>query len=158
MKNQELFDRTVGILVTAYVNNNLHAFNCAACAVGNLVAGNMGYKTLPDEFGYKDLNGQKVDAYWQECITGIDRIETDLSYYRGIVKKQIDCTGYSVLEVANIEFVFMKAFHGVSGKDETAIFNGLMNVVDYLMQIHEATTEEITQAKSLFKKELAEAG
>lgn len=41
MKNQQLFDKTVSVLVNAYFNGYLNPVDCAACAVGNLVAGGL---------------------------------------------------------------------------------------------------------------------
>jgi len=143
MKNQELFDRTVGILVKAYFDNTLQ-HDCRACAVGNLICSANSINPLSD-----------WDYRWNEVFvtTVLSGQGIHMQCYNGEAKRQIDSTGYSVLELASIELAFE-----TGDKRRTNMFNGLMSVVDCLMQIHEATTEEITQAKSLFKKELAEVG
>lgn len=63
MKNKELFDKTIGILVNAYLNDTLENANCHACAVGNLVATNCGYEMIQSENGCMwQKNGDMVNA------------------------------------------------------------------------------------------------
>ena len=170
MKNQELFDRTVGILVKAYLNNTLTPMHPCGCAVGNLVAANCGFKmSLNDknEPQWDTPNGKVTDPYWNNLVhnTGSfyegSEFSTELAKQkREIALSDLRGTGYSEKQTFKIEMAFEGYGEFAYNKDsrDSRVFNGLMRVVDYLMEIHEATTEEITQAKSLFKKELAEVG
>lgn len=131
MKNQEQFNRTISTCVKAYQNDTLRHWNCAACAVGNLIAASIGSFT----------------PMWQYVfISGT----FNLNAYTGEAKRQIDSTGYTVQELAKIEHAFETASFGQSTEDW--IFNGLMAVVDVLMEIHEASQEEVQEAKLLFSK------
>jgi len=160
MKNQELFDRTVGILVKAYQNDTLHHSNCYACAVGNLVCANMGMGYEKDKSGVVNIKWSGYDriASWVNVFCTISNDEQDINpfSYLGRAKEEIDATGYSWEDLAKIEYAFETAPFGNS--DDDFMFNGLMKVVDILMEIHEANKAEITAAKSLFKKELTEVG
>ena len=157
MKNQELFDRTVGILVKAYFNNTLERENCYACAVGNIVAENMGWDIVktPRNHQYSScLNHVIADMPYHKtlviCLSGLCFGDRELTQFQ---LEQLKSTGYSYHELSGIE----RAFEN-SSKEGDKVYNGLMSVVDYLMTIHKASKIEITQAKSLFKKELAEVG
>lgn len=161
MKNQELFDRTVGILVKAYFNNTLEHGDCCACAVGNLVCANMynGDVRAWDNDYYGYFNENWSDVFMTTNCNQNVKVEK----LHGRAYEQIKSTGYDFMELAKIEFAFetVKIPVGEFGEEENSdehIFNGLMAVVEVLSEIHEATNEEITQAKSLFKKELAEVG
>lgn len=156
MKNPELFHKTIGILVNAYINDTLEYTDCRACAVGNLVAANNGL-ILKKENGVIVPSSDFNNGIWFYPISagsGHDYILK--TYINTKVLEQIKTTGYSLEEVADLEQAF---FVGVGGNDYNSTdkehFNGLMSVCDALMQIHEATTEEIKEAKSLFVKELA---
>ena len=156
MKNPELFHKTISILVKAYQKGTLIHGSCHACAVGNLVAhctnreviivdpdfkeAAWSYGGLPrwnSVFMTSSLAGQNIREY----------------YYEGEAKREIDSTGYSLYELAKIE----KAFESVEVEIEQENsdqhqFDGLMSVVDALMEIHEATKEEAEEAKLLFVK------
>jgi hypothetical protein len=162
MKNKELYDKTVDILVQAYFNDALESWDCTACAVGNIVAANMGYRRK-DGFVRKwiDKNGQEVDVAWSEVHT-ISFGETAMfeGCYKGLAKQQIDSTGYSFKETALIESAFEKGYgsredngHNINPKK---MFNGLMAVIDVLDQIHKNTDGEATnKTKQRFQKQLA---
>lgn len=64
---------------------------------------------------------------------------------------EIASTGYLPTETVLIERSFEK-YKNIPLSNDDRMFNGLMAVCDTLMQIHEATTEEITEAKQLFVK------
>ena len=141
MKNKELFTKTVNILVDAYFKNTLQHGNCAACAVGNIIACNMGIKfrisTVCD--GFYTWDGLKVS--WNKVFV------TPFNY-EGEAKEQIDSTGYTWQELAKVEFAFETAYVGKSEDDY--MFNGLMAVVDVLIEIHEGNETEKVTAKELF--------
>jgi hypothetical protein len=138
MKNQELFDRTVGILVKAYLNETLVHQDSCGCAVGNLV-----YQHRDKSNFGVIKKGFDVHAPWFKVAK---RFNKD---FEGL--QQIKSTGYTISEINNIEISFERGGNVVNDKDG---FKGLMSVVDYLAEIHEADTEETANAKSLFTKEL----
>lgn len=146
MKNQELFNRSISILVKAYLDGTLTKGNCAACAVGNLVAGNMGIKvttkasTLP--LAYWD--GGKKTPYWNFVFmtsAGEQTICAEMLKDRDI-KSQIDATGYPWEDLARIEYAFETAPGGM--------FGGLMAAVEILCEIHEASETTKQETKALF--------
>lgn len=142
MKKQELFDRTIGILVKAYFDGYLEAADCAACAVGNLVSANCGYKVICIN-QYMNSDGEYISPEWTKirkyCFDPIPMPDR----YVDEAKKQVDSTGYSIQQLINIEQVFMNASFGNN-------FLKLMAVVDYLIIIHEANDVEVLEAKELF--------
>lgn len=154
MKNKELFNRTISILVNAYHNNTLQHGYCSACAVGNLVAA--GINTEAKKSGTEFQNG--VLAVWDRVFMTTDRGQYfEIDKYEGEAKEQIDSTGYSVEDLAKIEYAFenvpMPAHCTLyTGDDDEWMFSGLMAVVDALMLIHEADNSEIEEAKLLFVK------
>lgn len=145
MKNQEQFDRTVQILVGAYLNNTLMHRNCHACAVGNLIAANLG---IPYS---KDLKWIGREVAWKEVFVTFRYQIAQLKRpwaYCGEAKVQIDATGYTWQELAKMEYAFERAPMGHS-RDEH-MFNGLMAVVDVLAQIHELEENAKTATRELF--------
>lgn len=167
MIREELYHKTVGILVAAYFNDTLIHGSCYACAVGNLVAANMGlgYKRSGHQSIFKKLiwvDGSNELPYpgdnpgakgWGSVLsTNFGKDQTiDLDDYRGLAKEQIDSTGYSVYELAQIENAFENASQ--CGSDEDRMFNGLISVVEALDQIHENTDAQVKEeSKKRFVK------
>lgn len=151
MKNPELFNKTVAILVKAYQQETLQHQFCSCCAVGNLIGANMGLTPLVNSNEF----AEGVIAKWDNAI---HLGEVNESGYCGIAKEQIDATGYTIFQLADIERAFETSrnnFNGdrsYSANNTDLQFHSLMAVVDCLMQIHEATLEEATEAKQLFVK------
>lgn len=150
MKNKELFDRTVKILVSAYLNNSLVHRNCHACAVGNMIAANL---NIPYDQNLKWIGRQVA---WKEVFVTfryqIAQIKRPWAY-TGEAKEQIDATGYCWQELAKIEYAFERAPMGKSREEH--VFNSLMAVVEVLCQIHEMEETTKTTAKQLFAQALA---
>lgn len=147
MKNQELFDKTVSILVKAYQNETLTHTDACGCAVGNLVASSLNFKISDNAWwNGKDM----IIPSWQEvfCSCGLKHQDIDLDYYDGDAKREIDSTGYTWQELAKIE----KAFESVNVNFDVDGYKGLMKVIDALMLIHEANETEVKEAKELFVK------
>lgn len=138
MKNKELFDRTIAILVKAYQNDTLRHGSCAACAVGNLIAGNTGIniKTYNNDADWETDTYRSSDWYTVLMFGKTPTID---------VENQITSTGYSISDLLRIE----NAFESVGFNDDR-MFSGLMSVCDTLMEIHEAGEVEIQEAKSMF--------
>lgn len=147
MKNKNLYEKTIKILVNAYLNDTLVKGHCSACAVGNIVAGNMGLSVVRC-VGYSSWiskDGKNEIPYWDEVfMTTSEGQRVNLDEYEGDAKAQIDSTGYSVAELALIEETFE-----TNGDD---MFTGLMAVVDVLGVIHEVNQEETIESKNLFVK------
>ncbi len=147
MKNKELFDNTVKILVNAYLDNSLVQGNCHACAVGNIIAASMRIKYD------KNLKwiGQQV-AWPQVFVTVSFEIAQVKRPWNntGPAKEQISSTGYTWQELAQIEYAFERARW--AKLQEERMFNGLMAVIEVLSQIHEM--DEITKeaTRELFVK------
>ena len=147
MKNQELFDRTIGILVKAYQNDTLfHGTGCA-CAIGNLIAHGMGYKFTGNIFEINSIDWDSDADY--DWLT-VHKFGKMLNYPTQAGIKQLESTGYTIKQTCCIE----DAFESVDKKDYDG-YLGLISIVDALMEIHEATSEEANSAKQLFVKELA---
>lgn len=148
MKNKALFDKTVKILVNAYLNNSLVHGNCHACAVGNMVAAHLGIQY--DE-----------DLKWIGRPVGWSQVFVTLSYkiaqvkrpwaYTGEARIQIDATGYTWQELARLEYAFERAPWGKT--KEERMFNGLMALVEVLSQLHEMDEKTKMATKALFLKE-----
>lgn len=161
MINETLYNKTVNILVDAYFNDTLEHGNQCGCAVGNMVAANMGIvikKEVPsEEDGYEGIISYWFDKYsqWKDAswYAFIKRDREDYScfeYDHSLAKKQIRSTGYSYYELAKIE----KAFESAIGKSiEDRRFNGLMAVVEILDEIHENKNPEVsTASKKRFER------
>lgn len=142
MKNESLFHKTVNILVQAYLNDTLVPSMCSACAVGNLVAANCGYKIDMDMPLYKGF----VRPMWQKLVWSNKEHEvTDETYY------QIQSTGYSVDELRQIERAFMNGGYPYDFDENSPDYTlKLYQVVDLLCDIHEMNDTIKEEAKALF--------
>jgi len=150
MKNKQLYDKTVGILVDAYFNDTLKHNYCTACAAGNIVAANMGFAFTG--LAWRSENKTYEMPYWNHVfLTSTFRQRRCPKWYVGEAKLQIDSTGYTWQELAKIEYAFETAQKGNS--DDEWMFNGLMSVIDVLDIIHENTDTHVTTLyKSKFNK------
>lgn len=132
------FEKSVDVLVRAYMNDTLERRNCYACAVGNLVAAANGYR-------YMECTDNGDNHFFSHKLA---LVENNGSYNRGSVggnwfavissegenelsKIEIDSIGYTNKEIKDIE----EAFERASSEDD-AMFNGLLAVVDVLAEIH----------------------
>lgn len=148
MKNQELFDKTVKILVNAYLDNSLVQGNCHACAVGNLIAANMHLKYD------KNLKWIGRQVTWPQVFV---TVSFEIAQVRrpwnntGPAKEEINATGYTWQELAQIEYAFERARW--SKNQDERMFNGLMAVIEILSKIHEMDETTQNATKELFKKD-----
>ena len=186
MKNKELFEKTTKILIDAFMNETLAKGDCAACAVGNMVAANIGCKPMIVDalsnltsrnkkkeiqvtptykyFRFSKLITQKEVIYanpsftvriWGRAFYTSNRHqkfdEAWLSHY--IVSQTIKATGYNYKELMRIEKTFETntriSLQVYSIYDKKAIledqFNGLMAVMDVLMDIHECDDNSVKE-------------
>jgi hypothetical protein len=147
MKNQELFNRSISILVKAYMDGTLIKNQCTACAVGNLVAGNLGIEikvTKTNMFGPCMDWPAEVRPEWDNVFmtsAGEQTICPDMMK-EPVVARQIYATGYHWEDLAKIEYAFETAPGGM--------FGGLMAAVEILCEIHEATETTTQETKALF--------
>ena len=134
MKNKELYDRTVSILVDAYFNDMLLHRDPCGCAVGNLVANGIGCTVEKIILDDKQEEINWINAYpaWTNvfCTYGGGKQEFYPSDYKGVAAIQIDSTGYKWPDLAKIEKAFETAPRGNSNEDWN--FNGLMAVTERL--------------------------
>ena len=174
MKNKELFYKSVGILQKAYFNNTLEHGNCYACAVGNLIADNCGYKFLEDSKYSNSAIWKRIRSgshedydiytgagikYWDQdnkfnqCATIRIKYEGEESNYLDNTLKQIKATGYSIKELDKIEKAF-ESTDTFNCKDPDG-YLGLCKVLDVLMEIHEfnENDKELPERKEIFNKE-----
>jgi len=150
------FNHTLNVLVKAYLNDTLQHGRCTACAVGNMICDSLNIETYKTEDG--NIHWKNNIFYWDEVVCtrmGNQRIHMD--NYLGQAKYQIDSTGYSVEEIAKIEFAFEARvkyddFGQVIGDKDIAMFKGLMAVVDVLADIHGIDLKAKEEAKALFVK------
>lgn len=154
------FDHTIGVLVNSYLKNTLVHHTCAACAVTNII-GHSGWSrffvTIQNSNGtdiiqYKAqeseilvpsiLCGARVVPLSEVC--GDTLIEREAGF-AAIVK-----SGYTIEELAKIEFAFETAARG--NNEEEHMFNGLIAVVEQLADIHGIDIKLKEEAKALFVK------
>lgn len=94
---------SIEVLQRAYLHGTLKAGNCEACAVGNLIAASSYY-------------GEPFDWIFVFCtVEGVQTIHDpedliDVNFYKEGLKS-IEATGYSVEELARIEFAFESALN-----------------------------------------------
>jgi len=148
MNQSEKFYQSVNVLVKAYLEGTLIQGDCAACAVGNLVAAKGGLRRVSYNLWHTP-EGRHVEPFWFDLIKfpgeldGPERIQGN---------KQIELIGYSLAEVDAIECAFeLRSFTGNSAGVDT-ILKGLMAVVDTLASIHGIDLTTATEAKALFVK------
>lgn len=151
------FQNTVGVLVKAYFNGVLECTDCAACACGNLVAAANGYQIAA--FGkWLSPNGTPApDTDWyyvNKLSRGHIRVSSPLATAEGF--RQVESTGYTPKQFAQIEDAFMTAqrydSEGHRLLKEEGNFNGLMAVVEVLADIHQVDLVGTQAAKELFIK------
>jgi len=159
MKNEELFHKTVAILVKAYLNNTLEHGNCCACAVGNIIAANLRISINPVSDRMIKNGWERSQPLWQSVFQTDARAHhqlKDFSKFTGLAKKQILVSGYSLEQLMQIEFAFETApdmaDYDFTSLDDTWMYNGLMAVIDVLCEIHEMNEEVKQETKALFVK------
>ncbi|MDO7847581.1 hypothetical protein Q5H92_14520 [Hymenobacter sp. M29] len=149
---KQSFDNSVAILVKAYLNDTLWKGNCYGCAVGNLVAASCGYS-----LNKVDLDWGVHAQRWADVFVTTRHQGQELSpeRYKGPAKEQIDSTGYTWKELAQVELAFETAYPGGyydKPDHEQGMYQGLMAVVEVLATIHNIPLEQALEAKSLFVK------
>ena len=146
MFKPELYHRTIGILVKAYLTNTLIYQDCAKCAVGNIIAANCNYQ-------FSDIRNNWIDN------SGANKFVTPMPWsvkqiidekFLLLALPEIESTGYHWKDLAKIEFAFETAHYRKNIED--GMFAGLMAVCDVLALIHEVEEPVNLESKALFVK------
>jgi len=158
MNREKVYYKTVGILINAYHNKTLNYTCGASCAVGNLIAANMGYAIivstgLSKPAIWKNGNVQMKSGTWYSLTHYSDnvwqKIQTikvlGLRQYK-LEKKHIAATGYAAAELKRIEIAFESCFDifRLALDKEQDILKGLDAVFAVLWDIHQITSEDFT--------------
>jgi hypothetical protein len=140
------FDKAIKGLVKGYMNDTLVKKSCAACAVGNIIAECNKYTIdlfFSSFYSWKDKEGNSVGIQWDNVfLTGENKQLIYEGGYKGEAKEQIDSTGYTWEELAQVEFTFEKT--------QGNMFTKLMAVVEVLCNIEGFNDEIIKETKELF--------
>jgi hypothetical protein len=159
MRKEQLYHKTVDILVQAYFADTLIHGNQCGCAVGNIVAANCGIRVERDDtqVGDSKISWGNPDKIWQDAAWYgfITKAEPDrkcgTNYSKRKARQQVRSTGYSIDELNEIERAFEQASWGDS--EEDYMFNGLMAVIEALDIIHENKDEVVSKSsKQKFTK------
>lgn len=157
MKRKELYEKTVDILLDAYNKGTLLHFNCYACAVGNIIAANMGKEFVKDN-SEEIMDFHKL--YW-EGYSSYDNIcsrNGSVSPWFAHMKHtnesqegldQLLSTGYTIEELTSIENTFEKNSHYDKGSNT---IGGLKAVLILLQEIHEGSDEQTEENNIKFEK------
>lgn len=153
MKNEQLYNETVDIILDAYNNGQLKYLDACGCFIGNIVAARMNYSG-------------KYAAAWLICASPISLrrlphsgifMESKMSVdeFRQLGFKQIESTGYTAEEVDRMEGAFEAAKHVKRDEDGNRIpydntgLAGMKAALKVLAEIHE--TKEDTSIERLEK-------
>ena len=107
-------ENAINVLLNAIDNNTLAKGSSTACAVGNLIANSMGAKiTIDDKF---NIQCNENVSFWSDLFLTAGNVQT--KYYKHHPhllenlspnqKKSIENTGFSIDEIAKIEYTFEK--------------------------------------------------
>jgi hypothetical protein len=159
MRNEQLYLKTVDILLDAYNEGHLQTLNCYACAVGNIVAASIGKKILKDSRGecyWEDsptLNSLRIKSSIKDMwinLRGreygtIDKIEVKNNT---LAVEQVHSTGYTVDEIVRVEHAF--EVPRINSQNGTML-GRLSSVIIELGKIHETKQEEDNLSISKFQ-------
>lgn len=183
MKREQLFNKTVGVLVDAYNNGTLEHQSCQACAVGNIISAAYNNDRAGFETGWYWLIGLLRDAEEagnEDCLSLLEVRKRD-------IEKLEATTGYTLSELARIEEAFegvqrtkevmdeiQEAGNAAMGKEldgpEWLEYNrlraevykrdssgvlGLRAVYDVLCDIHEVDLLKVAKAEEVFADKFA---
>jgi len=134
MTHPKRFTDAVTKLYNAFHEGTLNAFNCQACAVGSIC--NKSSEWYNFWFTARNLHSHGYSQNFKK--------------FEGNVLN----TGYSSIELAKVELVFLENFDSTgedSSKDKHRQFNGLCAVIEYLCELD--NIPNIMDYKSLFETE-----
>ncbi len=121
MKTSIRFENAVSKLYNAFHENRLNAFDCSACAVGNMCDNNE---------NWSEYFGNAVSLTPDQYITSV--------YPYPEVKNQYNYNGYNQDELFEVEKIFLNVWIGQnhdSGTCKELQFKGLCAVIKYLCEL-----------------------
>lgn len=153
------FNNAINALVQAFFNDTLAKDSCAACAVGNMVAYGFGKKLNPCNLNETVRSKDGVDnRAWIKAFytaNGQQKFFREAFVDSGVLTCA-RATGYSVRELAKVEYAFetntriVAIDYGLHTKSEIMQdqYNGLMAVVEVLCELE--GIEDPAEYKELF--------
>jgi hypothetical protein len=168
------FEKAYNALYNAFMNDSLAKGSCSACAVGNIVAAAQGdkvFQTKTNQFGFRHFECSGNNSWWSYLFVTSDGAQERFKYgdnyglfpLEDYEIKLTELTGYTVDQMAEIEFVFETStkipyteydYHNQQEIMEDQ-FAGLMAVMDVLIKFDEITNGDIY--KNNFKNKFATA-
>jgi hypothetical protein len=156
METSKRFNNAITALVKGFFEGTLFKNSCSACAVGNMVAYSLNYK-IDNDKGNNWADGT-MTAWDSVFTTSYGKQKFLPDRYVDEAKEQIDSTGYTVDELAKVEFAFethtkidwCDRKHFTQERLMADQFNGLMAVVDVLMEI-EGMDKTVNDYRKLFE-------
>jgi len=170
--NVKLFSESVDVLKEAYFDDILEHWSCTACLVGNLIANRLDLKIARDnewmtmktdyepfilpihlpKYYWISENGETVKAQWNHVFNSdmLDVQHRHPEYYRGEAKRQLDATGFTWQELAEMEFAFESTKKLKTDTDDDYMFNGLMRGIEKMADILNIDLNAKEQAKRPF--------
>lgn len=157
------FEKAYNALYNGFMNGTLAKGCCSACAVGNIVADSLGGTITKEKNG--DFSCEVDNSFWNEFFVTIEHEQTlfpDFDNKNHIDYKRLkELTGYSVKELAKIEFAFETnteirhyRYPLVSEQQvKEDQFKGLMAVMDVMIELD--NIEEGKKYKETFKHKFA---
>lgn len=177
MKNKELFEKTIDILVKAFQQDTLNYWSPCGCAVGNLCAAASGYtvikpykysegsifKELSYILAWKGLSDQAIfRPNWTQVFSD-GCVYNDNSSHKAEGEKELLATGYTIDELIKIEAAFKRGWqydlrgeavfdYSINSEEVTTEkqFQGLLSVYDTLCEIHEVDKTEVEKGELVF--------
>jgi len=136
------FDRAIKGLVKGYMKNTLATKTCICCAVGNIIAECNNYIIDKENENWLTKEGLNKYPEWGNVFTTFYIQSINEDNYKGEAKEQIESTGYTWKELAQVEFTFEKT--------QGDMFTKLMAVVEVLCNIEGFNDEVAKETKKLF--------
>jgi len=141
MKTTKRFEESATKLYNAFNEGTLNAFDCKACAIGNMLGTGEDWAMHCVDFG--ELSSFKADKTLESLHTA--PIHKD----------------YSEEELFNVEEVFLREWVKVDklniahGRDKEIQFNGLMAVLNYLAELDniQSIEDQYNKFKTVIERE-----
>lgn len=181
MNRPDQFWRSIDVLATAYLQGRLKPLDCTSCAVGNLIASELeqgGVSAISvirwpahstsEDGTWPDADCSQSPWYIRKAVSVIDANPETLEEHPGLspsdsmgsvaaysiedfVSEAATVLPYDTVEIFRIEQAFMTESSYVD-KEEASLFEGLMNVVGVLCDVHEVEDEDLkAEARASFK-------
>lgn len=137
MNRPQRFKKSVEVLSEAYFNGTLKPGKPCACAVGNLVAAEIGADTEENAEQWPD---HSRGSDWYGAMLAYKKLTANPDDYKGEITK---CLDYTNAEVVKIEDAFENS--------EGPLINKLLGVLEVLFEIHKVEDQPVRQkAKKAF--------